>query len=225
MKIALCFYGQPRFLEEAYVLSYKKLLDKYSPEVYVHTWWDEKLVGRQYDVAQWARRAIQDEDLVYKSNTVDQIYKLYNPVRIQVDSPINHFLYGQPSNYFQFYTQYAVKELVDRDYDIIIRTRFDFKILQDIPIEQNDSLNVPNTCPDPELLQDAFSFSNQTNFNKISNMYLNLEEFIGKGVGEREYAFKAQVEKEKIPYRLFEASHPTFDVFRSGDKNLVSYDL
>jgi len=225
MKIALCFYGQPRFLKEAYIVSYKKILEKYSPEVYVHTWWDEKVIGQQYSVAEWARRAIHEEDLVYKSDTIEQIYKLYNPIKIQIDSPIDHFLYGRPNNYYQFYTQYAVKELVDKEYDIIIRTRFDLKILQEIPIEQNSNLNISNTCPNPDFLNDVFSFSNQSNFNKISDIYLNLEEFISKGAGTGEYAFKAQIEKEKIPYRLFTASYPTFDVFRSYDKNLVNYDI
>lgn len=218
MKIALCFYGQPRFLEEAYKLSFKKILDKFTPDVYVHTWWDKELVGTPYSVADWAKSSIIKEDLLYKPNTIDKIIELYNPKKYQIDSPVNHFSPPKPHNYYQFYTQYAVKELVKDNYDIIIRSRFDMKILQPLPIEITPNLVVSNSIPNNSLLNDLLSISNQENYNKISNIYLNLEEFNAQGVGEREYAFKAQVDKENIPYSTFNASYNTFDVFRSKDK-------
>ena len=50
MKLALCFSGQPRYLKECYPAIYKNLLEKYSPDVFVHTWWDESMPNKNMDL-------------------------------------------------------------------------------------------------------------------------------------------------------------------------------
>ena len=51
MKVALLFFGQPRYLDDDRAYNdYKRLiLDRYDTDVYIHTWFDE--AGGKYDVS------------------------------------------------------------------------------------------------------------------------------------------------------------------------------
>ena len=56
MKVALLFFGQPRYLDDDRAYNdYKRLiLDRYDTDVYIHTWFDE--AGGKYDVSTWGLR-------------------------------------------------------------------------------------------------------------------------------------------------------------------------
>ena len=46
MEIAICFSGQPRFLNECYENIHKNLIEGYDVDVYAHGWWDESYKGK-----------------------------------------------------------------------------------------------------------------------------------------------------------------------------------
>jgi hypothetical protein len=204
MRTAICFHGQPRFYEEMYNHIWKTIIEKYKADVFIHTYWSNLHIGDLYPVR--VRDVFNDEDLKIKEDIIENIVDMYNPVCVEYDWYDSIKINKHQSNYYQYYTQYAVKNLkckyeniYDFKYDMVIRTRFDFackKTDYDVDLSY---MWVPDTCPNESFYTDAFSVSNSDYFDKVSDCYLNLEEFESYGNGGTEYAFKSQILKEKIP--------------------------
>ena len=76
MKIALCFSGQPRYLKECYPAIYKNLLEKYSPDVFVHTWWDESMPNKKMDLPS---SLSYNRTYFWEENSIDIIKNFYSP--------------------------------------------------------------------------------------------------------------------------------------------------
>ena len=83
MKTALCFYGQPRFLEEAYNHTYKDVIAYYNCDVFIHTYWHKDYVGTPYPCR--APDTFSAQDIEVKDGIIDKICDLYNPKNIKVD--------------------------------------------------------------------------------------------------------------------------------------------
>ena len=223
MNIALCFYGQPRFYTITHKLYYSKILEEYNPDVFIHTWWSKDMVGLLYPHAKHVGNALQEEDIIVKQNLIEELTRLYNPTLIEFDDYSTNKIKQYKSNYYQYYTQYAVKELLKKyeiqkgiEYDLVIRTRFDLLIKQFVPYNIDDSLWVPSCCPYNDRYNDLFSFSNSENYKKLSDTYLNLEEFEKDGKGEMEWAYTSQIIKKNLEVKKFKAEYETFDILRSN---------
>ncbi len=218
MRTAICFNGQPRFYNDMYNHVWGKLIEKYDADVFIHTYWSQKDVGELYPVR--VESVFDREDIMIKEDTIDKIKNIYKPVSIEYDWYDTVNVSKHKNNYYQYYTQYAVKNLKSLyeknnsfKYDMIIRTRFDFacrRIDYDLDLS---FLWVPDTCPDGSLYTDAFSVSSSEYFDKISDCYTNLEEFEKNGNGDMERAFKSQIEKESIPVNKIQMKA---DVLRSN---------
>jgi hypothetical protein len=204
MNTAICFYGQPRFYDEMYNHIWKDLIKKYNADVFIHTYWSKDNVEELYPVR--TRYAFNDEDIKIKYETIEKLQELYKPVYLEYDWYNSIKINKHQTNYYQYYTQYAVKNLKciyekqnSFRYDMIVRTRFDFacrRLDYDLDLSY---LWVPDTCPNNEFYTDAFSISNSNYFDKVSDCYKNLEEFELTGNGGMEYAFRSQIVKENIP--------------------------
>lgn len=204
MKTAICFHGQPRFYDEMYYHIWRTLIEKYKADVFIHTYWSPSQVGGIYPVR--VRQAFNEEDIKVKENAIENIKSLYNPISIEYDWYDSSKINKHQTNYYQYYTQYAVKNLKCKyentfgfKYDMVIRTRFDFACRRTDYDLDLSFLWVPDTCPNAGLYTDAFSVSNSEYFDKASDCYLNLEGFEAAGTGHTEYAFKSQVSEQKIP--------------------------
>jgi len=226
MNIALCFYGQPRFYDITFYNYYNMILDNYNPDVFIHTWWSENMVNNLYPCAKWAETALAEKDRLIKSDVIEKLNAFYNPKAIKYDDYDLVDIKQYKPNYYQYYTQYAVKELLSKyelenniEYDLVIRTRFDLLIKQDVPYQIDDNLWVSSSCPYTDRYNDLFSFSNSKNYKKLSDVYLNLEEFDSKNKGETEWALMSQIQKENIPVKLFDAEYTTFDILRTQTAN------
>ena len=58
MKVALAFFGQPRFVDNQQIIdTYKQvILDRYDTDVFGHMWWQEETEG-EYDYSSWSKIA------------------------------------------------------------------------------------------------------------------------------------------------------------------------
>lgn len=203
MRTALCLYGQPRFYKIAYDHLYKKIIEKYSADVFIHTYWSENHIGEEYPVR--VRDAYEIEDIIVGTDIINGIQEIYKPVLFMWEWYDSPNIYKQQPNVFQYYTQFASKNLkcIHQDnnkfkYDMVFRSRFDF-VTSNMQYEFDmNRLWVPDTCPNGDLFQDAFSVSNSYLHDQISDCYLNLEEFETTGNHHTEYAFKSQIEKMQI---------------------------
>lgn len=204
MKTAICFHGQPRFYEITYDKVWSKMVEKHNADVFIHTYWSKDSVGELYPVR--VKEVFNEEDLKIKEDTIKKLTDLYKPIYIDYNWYNDDIIYNHNHNYYQYYTQYSVKNLKcnheqknNFKYDMVIRTRFDFitsKLEYDIDLT---NLAVPDNCPNEALYSDIFSISNSEVFDKISDCYLNLKDFEQNGNGHTEYAFKEQITKESIP--------------------------
>lgn len=224
MKTALCFYGQPRFYTETYDHLYKKLIALYNCDVFIHTYWNKNNVGEYYPCR--SINSFEKEDLLIKEDTISNLVNMYSPKKILVEWYDSENIPEKASNYFQYYTQYAVKNIkkeYEKEcnfiYDMIIRTRFDFVFSKTEFNVDLSFLNIPDVCPNKSLYCDSFSISNSSIFDNISDCFLNIFEFSNNGCGHEERAFKSQIDKHNIPVKLMDLKA---DILRS---NKVAFSL
>lgn len=81
MKIALCLYGQPRFINEVAPYIIKNLCEGYDVDVFFHFWFDEDLQTKPYKYGgggEWEKQRIS-------STAVDDAVKLYSPKLYKVE--------------------------------------------------------------------------------------------------------------------------------------------
>lgn len=138
LKLALIFSGQPRFYNSKSYNSIKeKILDVYDCDVFCHFWWDGKGEG-EYFPSHWNKLGPIKMD----SNTEENLKKMYNPVRIQYDFPLDKEPidsnrhnpshpatgYNLRSMYTSMKRAYKLYEENKKDYDFIVRLRYDFFI-------------------------------------------------------------------------------------------------
>ena len=85
MKVALCLFGQPRFLDNPYPFkSHKKhILDKYDVDCFSHLWWEDGI--KKFDTNPWAFRS-ENCDVNF-NDPVDIINNQYVPIRMVVEAP------------------------------------------------------------------------------------------------------------------------------------------
>lgn len=141
LKVAICIYGQPRYLNNKHV---KARLDsivysKYDVDVYIHTWNVKVCIG-----SEWNKFNCNVSDLF---NTIDNTYA---PRRILIDKEFksfslsesvitsiksrpyysDHNLISLSSHLYSFQTCLS---LIDKEYDFVFVTRFD-NLLNKFPV-------------------------------------------------------------------------------------------
>lgn len=172
MKIALCLSGQPRGLTKAYDYVKRNLLDNHAVDVFCHTW--------------------------SNSNTITE---LYSPVAIQEDhpslisvsdtyttrDPINHPARNTFCFFYSIMEADRLRRESGREYDIVIRSRYDFAVARNIDFSQFDpsKIWVPLVkIPMPEgfLCTDQFAFSSSKNMELYSDVYNHIHKYYEDGV-------------------------------------------
>ena len=155
MRVALCFSGLPRFVEETFSYWKHSLLDPYQPDVFVHTW--------------------SEPGTVDYNNLSRTLSTLYQPrvLTIQAPEKFDVSIYRDriwphrttPSNQVSQYT--SIKRSLELrrlwethnqfEYDIVVRARFDW-YLKEVDLEVNNEINVAHT---PTLSRHQFQFQGQ----------------------------------------------------------------
>ena len=226
MKVAISFHGQPRFYKQAFK-QWKRYIDELNADVYIHTWWGEDMIGDLYPCAPHAKPHLHDSDMLVHENIINEIKELYQPKEIEWDSYKSFELpdwaeKGTPKEHavFQFYTQYRSKELVKKsgvEYDVVIRARMDLHIGVPIPLNVvPDVIYTSCTTPYKDAPNDLMSVSDFKTFDKLSNVYLNLDDFFSGVKGYKMETYLAnQMKLEGIKHEPFDATWPTFDMLRS----------
>lgn len=148
MKVALLFFGQPRFIDNDQIERvYKEtIIDKYETDVFCHTWW-KKTEDVEYDYSSWSRIS----KCPIPNNALELIEQKYNPKILKWEEPkifefppktkqyVNlnytgkhpegHWNEKNYSNIMsQLYSIKSVSEIVDeyqKNYDWIVLARYD----------------------------------------------------------------------------------------------------
>ena len=177
MKIALCFSGQPRFIEKCYPNILKNILEPNGmPDIYVHTWFPEPHPKGH---------RILDNHIGDKDG-IENIIKLYNPKRILVEKPIQFETLLEESNIYsqyQYITQsmfYSIKESMRHlmaDIDIICRIRFDDIFHQPIKFVEHTVNSIYLKREISGRLNDHFAFGPTNLMTHYANSYFHIKEY------------------------------------------------
>ena len=66
MKIALCFFGQPRFVKKGYEYYKKNLIDNHDVDVFIHTWFSVDNMEKGFDSMHGFSAFTQKENVCIK---------------------------------------------------------------------------------------------------------------------------------------------------------------
>lgn len=180
MRIALCFSGQPRSWKAGYEYYKKNLLDNHDVTVFIHTWDTPDMSWRaaaiQYDCLHFRINGPLSEDLDKKYTntpnaekwpprfTVSALYSTFRSMMLKID-----------------------QEVKTKQYDWVIKTRFDFALPCEIPFDrlEKGKLYMPN-CRTKAfgdwLGNDQFAIGDSDVMNKYMSTYLNMERYYNSGV-------------------------------------------
>ena len=194
MKIALCFSGQPRYLKECYPAIYKNLLEKYSPDVFVHTWWDESMPNKKMDLPS---SLSYNRTYFWEEDSIDIIKNFYSPkvlfhekqIEFETYSNVDYML-SRPSNVHSMFYSLEQSNKIKTDYekenkfiyDAVIRCRLDtvFPVF-DIDFYNIDLGYINCFVMGHGVLNDQFAISTSKNMNKYSTVYSSLDEYQKSG--------------------------------------------
>ena len=89
MKIALCFSGQPRFIEQVAPYVKENIIGDYDVDVFAHLWFDEDLQTKPYKYG--GSGGWKDQRIA--SNAIEQFEQTYNPMPNKISCGLNkhHF--------------------------------------------------------------------------------------------------------------------------------------
>ena len=172
MKIALCFSGQPRFVNECSPLIRNNDIQDYNEEVFAHVWFDDDLQNKPYKHghnSQWHNQRIEGtaiDDFVKTYNPIDMVVepsKFFVDPDLDADFELSEAKYwpggieGQPefqkrqinnslSYFYSLCEANRLRKLYEYEfkvkYDYVIRCRTDSQIHQAVRYEQYDPLAI-----------------------------------------------------------------------------------
>jgi hypothetical protein len=170
MKIALCFSGQARAFKEGYEFYKRNLFDHYDVDVYIHTW---KFTEQNDLVALYKPKACEFE-LPPQGDFNTKYTNTPNPVK---HPPIN--------TYRMLYSIYRSSQLIQGQYDWVIKSRTDYALNTVIPFAELDKskLYIPNCrmVPERDFGNDQFAFGSQYTMMKYMLTYVNGDKYYYAG--------------------------------------------
>ena len=230
MKIALCFFGQPRFYNNKEILAFLRDLraEDIQIDVYMHLWKPSKETN--YMRSPWS--GIDEKNAVIDLEDLkEKIEDIYEPRAILIEDERN-FL-ADPSIYTRtpaptspeivhrmYYSQKKVGELLKESgetYDLVFRMRTDSSVMGLMPLTEliGDKIWVPDNCPVMGWFNDNFSISSQENFFKMVGTYDNIEKFYKEGADMNgEPMIRAQVRLEGIENNITRNRNINIGLFR-----------
>ena len=183
MKIAICISGQARNFKQSYFSLKEYFLDKYNYNIYFHTWKVTNFESTNFGFGNTKYFLTNDD--------YNDLIQLYNPKDYIIEKPIIFDASGykcpiwrQPLNYTlsMFYSIYKSIQLVEGDYDYIIRTRFDIdysKLNLELPQE---GISLPEWNTDTRVKNrgyyDIFAIGKPQDITTYSETFCNIISYI-----------------------------------------------
>lgn len=188
MKVAVLISGQPRNYKIGYDNLKKSYLDRYDCDVYLHTW-----AGGKFEATQFFKDRPKDV-YEYADNYLSEIKDMYKAEAIAIESPkifddkgIVDPLWRQPlqNSKSMWYSLYQAYDLIEKKYDVVIRTRFDLQYedsLLDLESLDLNKVHVWDWKTDERVKHrgyyDVFAIGNQTNMGIYSQLYKKIDWYL-----------------------------------------------
>ena len=189
MRIALCMFGMPRCVKTGREVLGEAFIDKYKPDVFVHTWMEHPYPQGYKDG--------YVQDTVSRVENINKIMVLYKPLSMTVDKhhifkdwyyteekvPIFHASSTSMHESIYLVNQLKIKYENENNmkYDIVIHCRFDANLLTPLHFENFDMKKIycKRTGVNPQIqLHNDVYFSSSDNMDKYANLYNNLKQVV-----------------------------------------------
>tara|TARA_B100000700_G_C15004627_1_gene837930 strand:+ start:655 stop:1536 length:882 start_codon:yes stop_codon:yes gene_type:complete len=229
MKVALCLSGQPRLVPGCFESIYKNIIEPTGCDVYGHIWWDNSYMGQPYMWHSKSKYANIDLGKAFR--------ELYNPkscvIEPQKEFDLSfckkhnletwenvsdkHLEIFTPGELFgitsQAYSVMQSNNLINENYDVVIRARTDLvidrkitDILEKIDFSddkiyfQSSMSGGPKYCGEHENNPcDWFCLGSQAAMKKVTNSwYTSIPEFFASGIIHVNEFISLICKKEKI---------------------------
>ena len=197
MDIALCFYGQPRFIDNhnSYDSYRHHIYSQGDVDVFTHYWFDSN--DDKFKTSDWS----SNFDNYLHKDTINIIKKLYNPVKSIADKReflenenvkenvknLNYFsennFYNLQSHLYSYEQTFKLlsehMQQTNKKYDFVVMSRFDLKVTDFPNLSTLDKNKLyingfgGHTFTDAIFILDSKfinSFNVYSNFEKISNI-------------------------------------------------------
>lgn len=214
MRVALLLSGLPRKVKEGYNQYWKHVIENYDVDVYLHFW---------------------------KDSEYEEVLNVYNPKKYICESPVNFTeaikgiksindsdvrpdsQFGVSGPFYSFpmiWGWQQVYNLVDVEYDCIIKSRYDIgtNIPLDLSLFDLTKLNISNShWPNSPITDDNLLITNQ---QLASKLYTNIYDDFHKLVTERgciEFAEKnllSILEYKELQKYIFKSNNLPFKLLR-----------
>lgn len=170
MKIALCFCGQARSFEKGFEYYKRNLLDRFDVDVYIHSW--------KFEEEEKFLNLYKPKNYSFVVPPLGEFDKKYT----NTPNPIKH---PPRFTYRMFYSMYCVSEMIEGDYDWVIKSRTDYALNLPIPFDKidNSKLYIPHCrmVATRDFGNDQFAFSSKDNMMKYMSTYVNLDKYYNDG--------------------------------------------
>lgn len=213
MKVAIQLHGQPRYIKESYEYGWKKLIEKYDADVYIHSWFDDKQIV-QTSSHHSLNDVIVSDDIT--KQTLKNIIDIYNPISFRYDTPLDfekiihpymdtqsrmdQALYGQHVSAY-----YANKLRVSSKYkyDVILKSRIDIMLTDvDLTVQEN-TIKIPyvftENSPMMNPALDYWAIGTPEVISKSCDIINNFDYFFSNGIpAQSEFLVHLHLIKEKL---------------------------
>jgi len=229
-KVALCISGQPRSVEEGFPYIKKYFLEKYNPDVFLHSWYDKEKVGKKFDFSIEYNR-----NDFWREGIDRRLLDLYNPKKYVIEKPkefdLSRLMHGNfemlnpynvSSMFYTIFRSNSLKKEYELEnnflYDVVIRIRTDLEIktfnldLNNINTEAIHAIRIGHTLnvspfKDSNIINDQLNFGGSKQMDIFSDVYNNLEKYLNEDklpsmVGERVLTY--HILKNNLPIHFYD---------------------
>jgi hypothetical protein len=183
MKLAILISGQPRNFKLSYEKLQEAFLNKYDCDVYFHTWKTTNFESTNFGGGNFKYR-LEEESF-------NQLLELYKPKSWLIEPPTTFDASGyccpiwrQPLNntLSMYYSIYKTYQLIDQEYDYVIRSRFDIDYSQFDLTLPTSGINIPKWNTDPRVQHrgyyDVFAIGDSPSMKVYSEVFCNLFSYV-----------------------------------------------
>lgn len=203
LRVAICFFGQPRRAAEGFE-TFKKLMNQsyhsnVTFDIFFHTWVKHENPGGKISYTTSLFRNLRKKDTDVDADIIDKLVSMYKPKSFDVNTPIEFqkdlyedtLIYRRTNEYgkenannnlSQQFSRQRVRDLLQSyikatgiHYDFVLGSRFDYlnKIDINFNVLEPAYLHVASYRKPRRSIPDALVISNQSMFLKVFNVFNN----------------------------------------------------
>ncbi len=191
MKVALCFSGHIRDLEETKNF-WVDLIKKYDMDVYASLWdvENEELgdTVKNFERVYTPKRLEVESYDIFKKTTQDfASMNIQSPNIIAPQFQETSKAFGQLPMYYKIWRANSLTKELGIEYDLVIRARLDIVLDDVFELVDNNCLNVPmgrnkvNAFPNSEGLNDCFAYGKPKVMDYYSFLCFQMMEYLNSG--------------------------------------------